>query len=117
LRMQTISADGVEGWEPRHYRRPSHMPNRCLLFPVAVYPSNSAVAMDLAGPAWFRISNYDVALLDQETWDTLVVFEIDRIKRYPSPRLFAFPSLIPQHIAAATTSIAQYFAVRPMCIG
>lgn len=62
LEATTMSAEGVEGWEPRHYRRPVQMPHRCLLFPVAVCPSTSAMTMKLVGPAWFRISNHDVRI-------------------------------------------------------
>jgi hypothetical protein len=76
-----MHVSGVTGWGDGQFTIPNRGPKGAYFFPVYVDSSPVALNNNLIGPAWLRVTQSELALLDQRSWDELATFELDHVRR------------------------------------
>lgn len=76
-----MHVSGVTGWSDGQFTIPNRGPKGAYFFPVYVDSSPAALNNNLIGPAWLRVTQSELALLDQRSWDELATFELDHVRR------------------------------------
>lgn len=76
-----MHVSGVTGWAEGQFTIPNNGPKGAYFFPVYVDSSEASEANNLVGPAWLRITNTHLSLMDQRSWQELASFSLDHVRR------------------------------------